>query len=652
MEKILEQVIPKYRDTAKKEVTKLSDHFDKLPSGLFYKDETGMGATYLELTSKRNSIIVEPIKVTASSKAYHHKALYVGSETSLHPQKIEVKEIGEYLKREDIPFKKIVVVADSLHKVISAIGKDGIANYFLLIDEIDSVQLDSSFRAKMESVIDTYKRFPKENRAMVSATSIAFTDPELSQEKQIKVKYDEPTSRNIKLYYTDNIKGAALTVINQLLTKFPNDKIMVAYNSVAGSLDLIHHLITHKLIDAKEKVKLLCSANSKDEAAGFYGEIDSDKLPTTINFVTSAYFTGFDINEQYHLVSISDNKSPISSLSDNRLKQIAGRCRPGLLSEYILYNLPNEDTVKKSFTFEQLTAVANAEIQALECIKSNFMADDILSLSHEKIRNLIIEKALPEEHRYIRVKGDSPVISYLNIDAYLEGQRVRKTLFNQRGTLANVLRAKGHMVEEVKMVSTTEVLKVDSKSIGRKSRVQHIINELRLLKPDENPRQLFLLKNIDKFQKEIIEAYSMLYRNIDSKQLIDLMEEKASVGRDNRAFKNFISSAFYFILNPEDRYKREVMKEIVVGDRYTTEELLNKWKDILMGMNFRNINSDSAAIKLSNIHFKLNRWEDKGTRKQLGHKIKNDNPYGLKLTNHLPLVNNQTYINYIFQKPF
>ncbi|MBC7423212.1 MAG: hypothetical protein H7334_07120, partial [Ferruginibacter sp.] len=60
--------------------TKLTDVFTKMPYGLIHKEETGIGATTLELKAKRNSIIVEPIKVTASTKAYKEKgAFYVGS---------------------------------------------------------------------------------------------------------------------------------------------------------------------------------------------------------------------------------------------------------------------------------------------------------------------------------------------------------------------------------------------------------------------------------------------------------------------------------------------------------------------------------------------------------------------------------------------
>lgn len=644
--------ICKYRDEAKTEVTKLSDVLSALPSGLIQKDETGMGATFLELKSQRNSIIVEPIKITASSKAHHHNALYIGSETEYHSKKKDINDIRNYLDNEEGGYKKILVVADSLYKVIAALKKEDTENFFLLIDEVDSFQLDSSFRGSMETVIDTYKTFPVEKRAMVTATPLAFSDPDLSKQAVTIFKYDEPTIRDIKLYYSENLKGSAINILQRLLQESGDEKIMVAYNSVAGCLALIEYIINKGLL-RKEQIRLLCGSNSKDYAGGYYSELNSDKLPVKLNFLTSAYFTGFDINENFHLLSISDNKSRIHSLSDGKLKQIAGRCRKTLLSETVLYNLsPAKE--KNSLTIQQLMEIARVEIQTLECFKSNFMSNDILSLSYEKVRDIIIEKALPEEHKYVRIKNGFPDISFLNIDAYIEGERVRNTLYQEKGELGKALRSEGHKVDEVNMISSIEVESIDSKGGGRNNKVSRIINELKNLEVGKEPAELYKLKNLDSLQIYIIDTFILLSKSIDKNQLLELMEEKAMKGRDNRVLKNFISSAFYFALNPEDHYKREVSHQIQVGEKYSNEELFNKWKDILMNtnMSLKKLKTEVAAVKLSNTHFKLVKWEDNQSRKQLGHKIRDDNPYKLKLIEHLPVVNNQTYMNYIFQKPY
>lgn len=82
--------------------THLSDVFNYIPHGIVHKEETGMGATYLELETKRNSIIVEPIKITASSKAQQHNALYVGTKTEFHPKNTSTNNIIGYVNSNNI----------------------------------------------------------------------------------------------------------------------------------------------------------------------------------------------------------------------------------------------------------------------------------------------------------------------------------------------------------------------------------------------------------------------------------------------------------------------------------------------------------------------------------------------------------------------
>lgn len=160
--------------------TKLSDVLNAIPHGLINKDETGMGATYLELITERNSIIVEPIKITAYSKAKKHNALYVGSQMN-DDVIVTNKMIVDYCNDELIQFKKIVVVADSLPRLVDVLGGKIFEDYFLMIDEIDSFQTDANFRERMGNCIDIYKLFPKDKRALVTATVIKFSDPELSE---------------------------------------------------------------------------------------------------------------------------------------------------------------------------------------------------------------------------------------------------------------------------------------------------------------------------------------------------------------------------------------------------------------------------------------------------------------------------------------
>ncbi|MER8245202.1 hypothetical protein, partial [Acinetobacter baumannii] len=72
----------------------------------------------------------------------------------------------------------------------------------------------------------------------------------------------------------------------------------------------------------------------------YYTEILDKHLSKQLTFMTCTYFVGIDIDEPFHLISIADTNYPYTLLSEDKLQQIAGRCRiaGGLLSETIIYN--------------------------------------------------------------------------------------------------------------------------------------------------------------------------------------------------------------------------------------------------------------------------------------------------------------------------
>jgi hypothetical protein len=645
---ITKYVLSKTNNASHRGITRLRDVFSLLPPGLVYKDETAMGATYLELEAKRNSIVVEPIKVTASSKAKKHGAFYVGSETKYHPKRITNDDIKAYLT-SGCEFKKIVVVADSLYKVISAIGNDVYKDFFLLIDEIDSFQMDASFRSSMEAVMDIYKKFPSNMRSMVSATPLEFSDPELAKEPITYISYDSPTKREIDLFYTENIQGAIIKKISDLLEKNPNDKVMVAFNSVSGCYDIIKHLISNGIINAKD-VKLLCSSNSRRTVEEYYVELESDILPARLNFVTSAYFTGFDLNEDYHLISVSSNENSIYCLSDKRLKQIAGRCRHKLLSETVIYDLVPFYEELKHYTVEDLIKAAVTEIKSLDCIKRNFFSNDILQQSYDKIRDLIIEHTKSGEHAFVRNKGGEPVISYLNIDAKIESNRVQRELYCNVDEIEIALKNQGHIVKSGIIETTINVEEANVSKEERKRQVEEVVELLQNLPFDKEPIELMNKKGMSLLQKDFMEAYHYTYKSIDKEQLLSMMSE--AMIKDRRSFNNLTLAAYYATLHPDEQYKRIVRHYIPIGSTVNNEDLIKKWNDIFSEMGTHTqLTSETKVVRLTKLHYKLTKRRDKN-KKVVGHFIKSDNPYDFKIIACKPIVNHQTEINFIFKRLF
>ena len=136
----------------------LGNVLDFLPYGIVDKTITGIGATTLEILSKRNSIIVMPTRILAYNKSkYKDGLLYVGGEiTEFNQKKVTKKQIKNYISNSNIEYKKILVVSDSLPAVLEAIGNAVYENYFLMIDEVDIIQTDSVFRPALEKSIDYY----------------------------------------------------------------------------------------------------------------------------------------------------------------------------------------------------------------------------------------------------------------------------------------------------------------------------------------------------------------------------------------------------------------------------------------------------------------------------------------------------------------
>jgi len=710
-------------------ITKLKDVMDGLPSGIVFKDETGMGATHVELYSKRNSIIVEPIRITASSKASKSKEfLYVGSPTkTYHPNKISDKHIQDYLINPNIEFKKIVVVADSLWRVIGAIlninpikgvdskiqfikgiGSGGakesilerlenikkykilrkandlsvINDYFLLIDEIDSFQLDSTFRRSMEDCLDYYKFFKEDMRCMLSATDIKFSDPDLQEEPQTNIAYDSPSKRKIDIITSGSkhLLGKAFDRIKGTLIKYPDDKILVAYNSVNGCYSLAENLKRRKLITGGS-IAILCSNQSEDKAGGYFKELDSDKLPARVNFITSAYFTGFDLHERFHLISISGNRSNTQALSERRLKQIAGRCRNGLLSEtiihdyimgetfeyteseftteeelYKLFDLPKKDIrkrikqektptpkkeriIKKNPTKDELIEAASEQVRSLNCMnkhyKRNKILHEILDDVNDKFLRLLDEKQM----RYVRKgRNNNFKISYLNIDAKLESLRVRKELYLVAYALNDELQRAGHNVNSIEILKTTKVWDFKISSEEKDDQIRQVIKMLKEIKEPSEIDGYLESRELNHFQKSIVRDYKKFYGYLEFESILDKMEQCLICQRDNRRYNSLLISAQIQTL-PDGHIIIDRLKYYFgIGKKYSPQDILKRMTLFLLETgNTKKIKDEREAIKMLNNFRQTYRKIDKGD-KTIYYHIKNDNPFNIEFkSKRLPL---------------
>jgi hypothetical protein len=549
-----------------------------------HKEETGMGATSMELKAQRNSIIVEPIKVTASSKAYEastspqDRVLYVGSPTVNHPKRITKKVIQAYLNDKSVKFKKIVVVADSLHRIIDAVGPSVYTNFFLLLDEADSFQMDSTYRKSMEQCMDVYKKFHEGKRAMVSATINDFSDPELASEAKTNIRYDVEKKRTITLLQaqTAEIHGVCYDEIKDRLQKSPGDKIAVAYNSVTNCYSILDRLLQDKVIN-QDEVSFLCSKNSADRVKKYYKELDSKVLPSKLCFMTSAYFSGFDISERYHLVTISSIRNRVYTLSEQRIKQIAGRCRhtDGLLSETIIYDAkPGDPEKDRLYTAPGLAKAAQSQIDAFNCMHSHYKKHPVLYQDYDNISTLVLSALDAGKVSYIRREKDSGTfkISYLTIDAVVENNNTRFNLYDHIDKLADILSKKHNVtVRQVSSSSTVDI--IDPTPVDRLQLVESILSYLRLKPLVLEVSMRLHSSKLKPVERQLLDMYKRFTPYLDMDSFIDIMEEAALDSPDSRKLKNLELAATFCILPDSHSLKLNIRTVFQVGQSYTPEEL-------------------------------------------------------------------------------
>lgn len=634
--------------------TKLGETFDSLPSGLINKTETGMGATTLELKAERNSIIVEPIKITASSKAFNqskkgNEVLYVGTSTNYHPDKIQELDILKYISNPQIPYKKITVVADSLPRVIKAIGEDNLKDYFLMIDEADSFQLDSVFRRSMEDCLDIYKKFPKDKRCLLSATLLEFSDESLQDEHVTTFKYQNPKSRTIDLIKTgkSSLHGTAIDKIIQLVSTYPHDKIMIAFNSVNGCFDIAEKLRIDGVISESE-ISILCSKGSAVKAGNYYKELISDVLPGKINFITSAYFTGFDLHERYHLVSISGNRNRYHALSNKRLKQIAGRCRSndGLLSETIIHDLVPLHSQLILYTKEELIETAETEIRALKCLDHQFRANPILKFIHQDVNDLILDSLERFNSKFIRKQmNENYLISYLNVDASLHVTKTALELYTSWDALTLDLKDSGHKVRDKFSQSKTIVNTQNVSKAIKSSDIKKAVTILRTVNTFSDINEILESGDLTSIQRTIIEHYGRLYGFIENTFLLDEIEKFAD--KSTKELNNFISSAHFNIASPTSLIKSRFLIKFPIGSVFTRDEIVKRITTIYAEHNSTPSKplTQTKALQRLNAFFKTQK--NKVTKEFT---ILSENPLNIPVLKVDDDVDNKTFFMYLARR--
>lgn len=561
----------------------LSDYLTKMPHGLVDKKITGIGATTLEINSKRNSIIVFPTKALAYGKhSKHPNTLYVGSEIKGENKKVTNQQIKEYLAKDG--YKKLLVVADSLGRLLNIIGRENFKDYFLMVDEIDVLQTDNNFRPQLENVIDYYLMFPLKNRCMVTATMKDFNNPILKKECKFSITWTYNTHRDVRLLHTNNI---IQTVIEEIISH-PRDKVFIAYNSILQ----IQNILSTLDEETRKECAILCSEASIKEAGDYFASKlgDNDTLPARINFATCCYFTGIDIEDKYHLITVSDVRRSHSMLTIDRMTQIHGRCRKddGILSETIVYNTLGYVSIMKSME-SYTSSLLNKAKKVLKVIESaddimqgDYTLTDLFSIIKEAIREKAQERIAGYELiNLIRKNVEGKYVSaYLNIDYIIERTELYDSYFMPE-TLKEVL---SKQVNIISYNSLNHDVSPEQKSIEKSNKdaqnmlaeryIQEAINNIKLLSTtgqlNDNTLHLYIRQSRSK-TKIFLERFFKLYKHVD---LDSLLHQLWEIRADNSvAFKNLNNAVMYWALDEEHPFKVAIRRGFTLNRSYSASEI-------------------------------------------------------------------------------
>lgn len=579
----------------------LSQMFDKMPHGIVNKRVTGIGATRLEIKSERNSIIVVPTRHLAKSKAEQHKdCLYVGSMADKKGNSTSKKDIENYIQNNGVPFMKFIVVADSLGRLINSlleIGIDVYNEFFLMVDEIDLLQSDNSFRPQLESVIDYYFMFFVKNRCLVSATMNEFSNPLFKNECTFDITDTQIKPRNILLLHRKDINGC----VNAEILRHNEGKILIAYNSVNNIKQIIFSL---KL--TCEDCAVLCSESSKDELEeGFYSTINTDgTLPRRINFMTCTYFTGIDIRDRYHLITVSSVQKAYYTLSLNKIVQIYGRCRflDGILSDTIIF-----DTKESKYSYGKNYISQYREkliLKAKKVIALHNTADDLSEGDKDlidlfKIVKNAIKKKATEKFKsgsveLVRYNIEEQLVpAYFNIDFLLDGKDVEINLFSSSLALKERLEKEGHNVtlEEPSISELAGTQEEDQKEklqrAGTKydEEISEYLSWLRTV-PENNLNGNKFLRDLNseirrskRYKKKVLESYRLLFRYVENDRLLDILDEIK--GMNAKAHKALINTVMFWSLGDDHPLKIQIRKSVEIGKAYNAEAIYTIFEPII-----------------------------------------------------------------------
>ena len=524
---------------------------------ILYKTLTGLGATYGELKANRNSIIIEPNVPVIVGKCNDPK--HKGDNLFGVYEGVYTEDVIKYLEKSADKKTKILTTPESFHKVKDAfelMDMDIYGTCFLLFDECHKIVKDADYRSDITLPFDDFFLFNE--KALVSATPISFSDPRFESQKFQTIKI-EPTFEYklpIKLIHTNN-------VLEQLKREL--DKLDTTICFFINSTDMIHSFI--KQLDIENESTVFCAKKSveKLKSKKFKQAFEqwSKSQMKKYNFFTSRFYNALDIELEIKptVIMISDVYFSEYSMIDPHTDaiQAIGRFRNGVNSVYHIFNTNPNLPVRTKEEVDIYLQVSKEVYNKIKTFYNCATSEEARNAYREALKVLPFNKMLDKEGRE----------NFFAIDNYVD-EALLKSSYNEKEEL--IASYKRNPLFDLDVESAYfpfgdfERLKKESKYASLKDKRKEVVHQLELLKGDDETEMIrnyknelrkadpFIYEAYEEIGKEMIESLDYSVKRIKEAMILKQYREKT----EGTEFIQLIKNSFKVGQRYTKKYKEVV----------------------------------------------------------------------------------------------
>lgn len=496
----IKNIIVKKQDEKIPYLTELLSGKEIPTNTILHKKLTGLGATYSEIKAKRNSIIIEPNRPVIIGKCEdpEHKndnlfGVYHGVYTD---------DIIDYIEESKSKHLKILTTPESFLKVEEALKATDIEirfDCFLLFDELHKIIKDVDYRENITLPMDLF--FECENKALVSATPIEFTDPRFEDFQQILLVPAFDYTKDLFLHITNNV----LQTVKETLENLEGNTFIFC-----NSTDMIYNLM--KQLDLFGESAVFCSTNSvkklrndKDVKFKNAHEDWKPKYMKHYNWLTSRFYNAVDIklNEQPNVILLSNCYLAEFTMMDpfTDSVQAAGRFRNGIASLKHIVNInPNLRLQSKEEIRGYIRGLETAH-QVLKQFRDTAPDAEKRNIWQEYITYSPFKRFL----------DNSGQKSYFLIDNYVDDEVV-KGYYSDKTQLYSAYQQcdtfNVSMEERIYRLGDYERLKMENPKLTIREKRMQIVELLEMLGACETQMEIDYRKELEESDPFIVEAYN------------------------------------------------------------------------------------------------------------------------------------------------